>query len=294
MVSYRYYKNGLDSSLGSGNTYDKSWPIEMSSGEERNLLISAREDDTEVTVSIERLPLMNIRGEEGASFYLNAGEAKLIAWYPTSSGSYQINANANYGVRYLSGDMLDNMTGSGQSLNYTSTWIQKQYSPYYLYIEASSNNTTVTFTATKEIRPISVGSSYSVKLNYGESEKFTFTAPQDGTYIFYSTGSSIVKGDVSSNNRSADVYSNGADNNFCISRYLVAGEQVEITVTKQSDDVYDDIYLYAYMLHNQTAAEINKDTRFNENINLEANQEEWFLFTVEESGWYEFSIDSSA
>lgn len=293
IVSYRYYKNGLDSSLGSGSSYDKSWPIEMRSGEERNLLISAREDDTEVTVSIERLPLMSISGEEGSSFYLNAGEAKLIAWYPTSSGSYQINANANYSVRYLSGDMLDDMAEDGQLLNYTSTWIQKAYTPYYLYIEASSNNTTVTFTATKEIRPISVGSEYDVKLNSGESEKFTFTAPQEGTYIFCSTGSATVEGYVPDSNRSTDVYSNGIDNNFCISKALVEGEQAEIIVTMLSDDGYDS-KLYAYMLHNQTAAEINKDTRFNENINLEAGQEEWFLFTVEESGWYEFLIDSSA
>lgn len=293
IVSYRYYKNGLDSSLGSGSSYDKSWPIEMRSGEERNLLISAREDDTEVTVSIERLPLMSISGEEGSSFYLNAGEAKLIAWYPTSSGSYQINANANYSVRYLSGDMLDDMAEDGQLLNYTSTWIQKAYTLYYLYIEASSNNTTVTFTATKEIRPISVGSEYDVKLNSGESEKFTFTAPQEGTYIFCSTGSATVEGYVPDSNRSTDVYSNGIDNNFCISKALVEGEQAEIIVTMLSDDGYDS-KLYAYMLHNQTAAEINKDTRFNKNINLEAGQEEWFLFTVEESGWYEFLIDSSA
>ena len=48
------------------------------------------------------------------------------------------------------------------------------------------------------------------------------------------------------------------------------------------------------MLHNQTEEIISPDTLFNPSITLEDNQEEWFLFTVAESGYYEFSTDSSS
>ncbi len=291
-VAYKYCKNDLDWSLNSNSSSSRLWPVEMNFGDERNLLISAREDNTEVTVSIESLQSRYIEGETSSNLFLNAGEAQLIEWYPTSSGSYRITANANYSVRYLSGKTLDDMLESS-GYNCEQTVAQRAGMPYYLYIEALSDGTSVTFTATKETRPISVGSSYDVKLNSGESETFTFAAPQNGTYIFYSTGLSTLKGEISSSNRSTDVYSNGEDNNFCISKDLVAGEQAEITVTKLSNDYYDSC-LYVYMLHDQTEEIISPDTLFNPSITLEANQEEWFLFTVAESGWYEFLIDSSA
>ncbi len=291
-VAYKYCKNNLDWILNSGSSSSRLWPVEMSSGDERNLLISAREDNTEVTVSIESLQLMLIEGETPSNLYLNAGESRMIEWYPTSSGSYRITANANYRYRYLSGENFDLMSGDSTD-NYEQTVVKRGRDRYYLYIEALFDKTNVTFTATKETRSISVGSSYDVKLNSDESETFTFTAPQDGTYIFYSTGSSTLKGEISSSNRSTDVYSNGADNNFCISKELVAGEQAEITVTKLSNDYSVNSSLYAYMLHDQTEKIISPDTLFNPSITLEDNQEEWFLFTVAESGYYEFSTDSS-
>lgn len=292
-VAYKYCKNDLDWILDSGSNSSRLWPVEMSSGDERNLLISAREDNTEVTVSIESLQSRYIEGETSSTLYLNAGEAQLIAWYPTSSGSYRITANAKYRMRYLSGETLDDMPDNS-GYNYERTFTQRAGMPYYLYIEALSNKASVTFTATKETRLISVGSNgYNVKLNSGESETFTFTASQNGTYIFCSTGSATLEGEISSSNRSTDVYSNGADNNFCISKDLVAEEQAEITVTKLSNDYYDS-WLYVYMLHNQTEEIISPDTLFNPSITLEDNQEEWFLFTVAESGYYEFSTDSSS
>lgn len=196
-------------------------------------------------------------------------------------------------MRYLSGETLDDMPDNS-GYNYERTFTQRVGMPYYLYIEALSNKASVTFTATKETRPISVGSNgYNVKLNSGESETFTFTASQNGTYIFCSTGLATLEGEISSSNRSTDVYSNGADNNFCISKDLVAEEQAEITVTKLSNDYYDSC-LYVYMLHNQTEEIISPDNLFNPSITLEDNQEEWFLFTVAESGYYEFSTDSSS
>ena len=283
------------------DTYGKgescSWPAYVNIDDERNLLISTHKDDTEVTVSVEPLPVRYMYDETSKNFTIpHSGDAVLIKWHPYSSGSYQIDARADAQVQYIEyGSNLDETIELIRDYNYETSWIAERYQDRYLYVEALSDNTNVSFDVSKETRQLEVGTSYRSILSYGESETFPFTAEKDGTYIFYSKGSSDLSADIKvpgSNARSVAVYGNSKNNNFYITQYFNAGEQAEITVRKNSDDSYD-FWLYTYMLHDQTEEKIDKDTSFNKNINLEANQEEWFLFTVKESGYYEFLSNSN-
>ena len=294
-VSYEEY---YFDTYGKGESW--SWPVYVNIDDESNLLISTHKDDTEVTVSVEPLSVQYMYDQMSTNFTIpHSGDAVLIKWYPYSSGNYQIDARTNKQVHYIEyGSNLDYIIDVEgiEGYNYSTSWLVEQYQDRYLYVEALSDNTDVSFTVSKEIRKLEVGRSYHSILSCGESEIFSFTAEKDGTYIFYSQGSSDLSVGINvhgGNTKSADVYSSGNDNNFCIAQYFDAGEQAEITVTKNSYDS-NDFWVYTHMLQAQIEEDINQEAPFSKTVDLEDNQEYWFLFTIAESGYYEFSTDSSS
>ena len=66
----------------------------------------------------------------------------------------------------------------------------------------------------------------------GSGNTYTFTAPADGTYSFWTTGSSNTCGTLKDNDGKVLAYADGsaADSNFKLSYKLAAGEQVSIDV----------------------------------------------------------------
>ena len=296
-VSYRYYYNAsLDSSSDMNSSLNNAWTTFVQNDEMRYLLIGAQEDDTLVTVSVEPLKIVAIEGEGRFGFdTLNKGDAILIKWTAVDSGSFRYSVSPNESVRceyYING--LGNRPNAGTSWQ----WEEARDNQRYILIEALYDDTDVILSVKKEVRDLSVGSNVSSKIAEGDIEEFTFTAPEDGNYLFYSKGnSSTVEGWIESDNEYegdlASVYSGGRqDRNFYITRYLHAGETVRLYVTKVSEDDWS-VSVCVGTQKEAVREEITQSESYSQTVSTEYGQEAWFVFTARELGMYEFNSDYS-
>lgn len=297
-VSYTYYYNeNLDYSSTSDGSLSNVWPTYVAKGEVRTLIINALENDTAVTVTVESLELREIKGEGTFGLgKLDKGNAILLEWNAISGGSYRINVNVNQSVKYeyYNHGLYYPVTGTSEYPSWQ--WQAASGNPRYIFIEALTDGTNATLSVYKEVRDLTVGSNVSATLSVGDTEEFTFIAPESGNYVFYSTGDSTVNGWITSDSEAEEnltaTYSNGVqDNNFCITRYLDEGEKIRLHVMKESGATNWTIYINIGKQKEIIREDITLNESYSKTVNTESGQEVWFEFNALDSGMYEFKSD---
>lgn len=290
-VDYKYYGNGADSGYTANSAGTKgTWPAY--NGEEKQLVLEAREDDTEVTVLAEEVTMKSLYGNSTLSLdSLSKGDTILVEWYCDNSGTYRFNVSGNVECAYY--------TNVKNDCSYSKSWEWQEArgGRKYILVESLEDNTDVTITASKIIRDLQAGSSVSSSIAYNDTETFTFTAPKKGQYIFSTSGTSSVEGwltdEGAEEERSVSAYNYGTtDNNVFISRDLEKDQKVSFTIQKTSHDsnaVTVGIYSHGEVLTDTIDREENYTSP---NVSTVWGQEAWFMFDVSESGMYEFTSNS--
>ena len=290
-VDYKYYGNGADSGYTANSAGTKgTWPAY--NGEEKQLVLEAREDDTEVTVLAEEVTMKLLYGNSTLSLdSLSKGDTILVEWYCDNSGTYRFNVSGNVECAYY--------TNVKNDCSYSKSWEWQEArgGRKYILVESLEDNTDVTITASKIIRDLQAGSSVSSSIAYNDTETFTFTAPKKGQYIFSTSGTSSVEGwltdEGAEEERSVSAYNYGTtDNNVFISRDLEKDQKVSFTIQKTSHDsnaVTVGIYSHGEVLTDTIDREENYTSP---NVSTVWGQEAWFMFDVSESGMYEFTSNS--
>ncbi|MDE7185323.1 MAG: Ig-like domain-containing protein [Lachnospiraceae bacterium] len=291
-VDYKYYGNGADSGYTTNSTGTKgTWPAY--NGDEKQLILEAQEDDTEIVVFAEEVKESYFYGDSVLSLNsLSKGDAILVNWYCNNSGTYRFNVSGNV-------ECVHYMNGVNNYPDYGTSWEWSEASSNYKYIlvEALADNTDAIVSATKVIRNLQAGSSVSSNIAYYDTETFTFTAPEKGQYIFSTSGTSSVEGwltyEGAEEGRSVSAYNYGmTDNNVFIICDLEDAQKVSFTIRKISNDsnpVNVGIYSHGEIF---TGTIDRAEFYTSPKVSTTWGQEAWFMFDVSESGMYEFTSDS--